>query len=461
MAERKKKEEAAPDELQTRWPAEKIETRKVKILVPYANNARTHSDNQIDQIAESIKEWGWTVPVLIDEQDGIIAGHGRVLAANLLKIKEIPVMIATGWSETKKKAYIIADNKLALNAGWDENLLRLEMEMLKDAGFDLSLTGFNRDELDDMFPAVNLTDEDEVPDAPDFPTSELGDLWTLGNHKMLCGDSTSIEAVEKLMNGQRADMVFTDPPYNVDYKGAGKNTSRTIMNDKMTPEAFVEFLNGSFKSLKAAIKKGASCYIFHSHKTAMTFEAALKKNNFHIDTQLIWNKPSAGMGNNDYRTKHEPFFYCYQEKTEKKFYGDRTGTTVWRIPKDPTKALKWFMNQLVKDETGKSTVWSMKRSNVLEYAHPTQKPVELCLMALLNSSKSEDIILDLFLGSGTTLIAAEKANRACYGMELDPTYIDVIINRWQNYTGQQAIHENGQTFEEIENGRTQAEANCA
>jgi len=259
------------------------------------------------------------------------------------------------------------------------------------------------------------------------------------SHRIMCGDSTKVEDVEKLMDGKKADMVFTDPPYNVDYKGKGKNTKEGILNDKMSDESFDDFLDNSFLRIKESIKISAGCYIFHSHKTASEFESSIERTGFKIDTQLIWNKPSAGMGMNDYKTKHEPFYYCYLDKQKKAFYGDRTGATVWKIPSEPQKAMKWFIRNMKKQEKGRTTIWSISRANVNEYVHPTQKPIELITKAMHNSSKQEDIVIDTFLGSGSTLIACEKTNRICYGMELDPKYIQVIIQRYIDYTSNKVI----------------------
>jgi DNA modification methylase len=261
----------------------------------------------------------------------------------------------------------------------------------------------------------------------------------------MCGDSTLEEDMEKLMDGHTADMVFTDPPYNVDYKGTGDKTSEGIMNDKMDDEAFHKFLTAAFLVMNKFTNERGGCYVFHSHKTASTFEKTLQDSGFHIDTQLIWNKPSAGLGMNAYRTKHEPFFYCYMDSPY--FYGDRTGTTVWKIPEDIEAQIAWFKKALEKIDQENVTLWSMKREDVSDYVHPTQKPVELVVRAILNSSKSKDVVLDQFLGSGTTLIAAEKARRRCFGMELDPKYLDTIVSRYVQYTGVSMITKNGQPFE--------------
>ena len=293
-----------------------------------------------------------------------------------------------------------------------------------------------------------MSDEEKDDDVPEVlaPQTIQGDLYELGSHRLLCGDSTSPIDMLKLMGTNKADMIFTDPPYNVDYKGSGKNTKDGILNDKMSDSAFAQFLIDTFEQTKNFSKAGAGAYVFHSHKTATDFEVALQHVGYTIDTQLIWNKPNAGLGMNHYRTKHEPFYYCSIGK-EKTFYGDRTGTTVWKIPDTPEAQIKWLEKTMEELEKGKSTIWSIARANVNEYVHPTQKPVELPARAMINSSKQGDIVLDQFLGSGTTLIACEKTARSCYGLELDPKFADTIVQRYVNYTGNTKIKKNGVEIE--------------
>lgn len=403
---------------------------------PYTKNAKKHPKKQIQQIADSIREFGMNQPIVVDKSGVIIVGHGRFEALKLLgwEVKEEWVKVVD-LDEERAKAYRLADNKLN-ESDWDMGLVIEELKGLTDSMIDL--TGFSRDLILD-------TDEsdDEVPSTPERPRSKQGDVYVLGSHRVVCGDSTRHEDYAKLMDGKKADMVFTDPPYNVSYEGSGENTSEGIMNDSMSGPDFQAFLDSAFECIAAVVKKTGGCYVFHSHKTAIQFSLALEKAGFIVDTQLIWNKPSAGMGMNNYRTKHEPFFYCSLEK-EKQFYGDRTGTTVWEVPDDPTKAIKWYLKQKELLEGGRTTVWSMRRANVNEYVHPTQKPVELALTAIIRSSKQEDIVLDPFLGSGTTLIAAHKSGRNCYGMELDPKYVDTIIQRWVDFTSIEEVVCNGE-----------------
>ncbi len=416
-----------------------IENIKISSLKPYEKNARTHPQKQVDLLCKNIEKFGFTTPVLVDENNSVIAGHGRLLALSQLGRDEAPCVRIEGLTEEEVKALRLADNQIAQMGDFDMNLVIEELKGLSESM--LELTGFDKDLI------IEPDEQDDVvPDVPEEPQSKLGDLYELGNHRLMCGDSTLKEHVDVLMNGHKADMIFTDPPYNVDYKGKGENTKNGIMNDKMSDEAFDIFLVEAFNRMAENTKRTAGCYIFHSHKTASDFEKALQLAGFTIDTQLIWNKPSAGMGMNDYRTKHEPFFYAYLSKEDKNFYGDRTGTTVWKIPQDEEKAFKWFLKEQEALEKGGTTVWTMSRASTSEYVHPTQKPAELPVTAITKSSKPDDIVLDLFLGSGTTLIGAEKTGRVCYGMELDEKYIDVIIERWCQFTGIRDIIKNGEKY---------------
>jgi len=396
-------------------PADKVERWSIDKLVPYARNARTHSDEQVGQIAASIKEWGWTTPVLVDEQGSIIAGHGRTLAAQRLQMTEVPVMVAKGWSDAKKRAYVLADNKLAMNAGWDNEMLALELGEIGDLGFDLDLTGFTADEIAALMPEQiepGQTDEDAVPEVPEQPVTVLGDVWILGKHRLMCGDSTSIDAVDKLMDGQKADMVFTDPPYGVDYKG--------INNDDRS--GLEELLRGAFGNYLATSKSGAACYVFHSDKCADIFHQVFREF-FHFSSMIIWAKNSLTLSRTDYQSQHEPCLYGWMKNGTHSFYGDRKQVSVWRFDKERVEG------------------------------HTTPKPVSLIERALQNSSKGGDIISDLFGGSGSTLIACEKTGRISRLMELDPKYVDVIVKRWQDFTGKIATHaETGKPFAEVKNG---------
>jgi len=376
-----------------KWPADKVERRNVADLIPYARNSRTHSEEQVGQIAASIKEWGWTVPVLIEPDGGLIAGHGRILAAQKLGIKDVPCMVAEGWTEAQKKAYVIADNKLALNSGWDDAMLKVELGELDDLDFDLSLTGFGTDELAAFFveETEGLTDEDAVPDVPEVPITVEGDVWLLGRHRLMCGDSTSSTTVDKLMNGQKADMVFTDPPYNIDYQGV-KDKRDKIKNDKMSDEDFTEFLRQSLMGCET-MYVCCSWQYAHLFKEAMTDLARAPK------AMIVWNKVNPAQHLDKYFKQHEIIFY----------YGDFGG-----------------------NKTLRGDVWEMKRQR--NTVHPTMKPVELIDMAMVDQPKKKTVY-DAFGGSGSTLISCEKNHKDCRMMELDPKYCDVIVKRWQDFTG--------------------------
>jgi DNA modification methylase len=411
--------------LKKEWPADKVERRKVSDLIPYARNARTHSDAQVAQIAASISEWGWTTPVLVDETGSIIAGHGRVMAARKLGLSDVPVMVAAGWSEAQKKAYVLADNQLALNAGWDMDLLKIEVGDLNVEGFDLNLIGFDDKLLADLLaePTEGLTDPDEVPEPPADPVTVLGDVWVLGNHRLLCGDSTSIDDLERLCAGQKVDMWLTDPPYNVAYEGKTKK-ALTIQNDSMNDENFRQFLRDAYVAADSVMKPGAVFYILHADSEGYNFRGAAFDAGWKVRQCLIWKKSTMVMGRQDYQWKHEPCLYGWKEGAGHLWAADRKQTTILEFDKPSRNG-----------------------------EHPTMKPVALFEYQLLNNSKGGDIVLDSFGGSGTTMIAAEKNGRHARLMELDPKYCDVIVTRWQDFTGQKAVHEaKGKTFDEMKNG---------
>ena len=401
------------------WPADAVERRPVAALVPYARNARTHSDEQVAQIAASIREFGWTIPVLVDEQGTIIAGHGRVLAAQRLGIAEIPVMVAAGWSEAKRRAYVIADNKLALNAGWDEELLRLELGELKGLGVDLGLTGFGELELEKLLLGTD-GDPDEAPEPPAEPVSKPGDVWICGEHRVLCGDATVRADVEKLLDGELADMAFTDPPYNVNYANSAKDKlrgkNRPILNDTLG-EGFGAFLHAASANMLAVTKGGI--YICMSSSELDTLQKAFREAGGKWSTFVIWAKNTFTLGRADYQRQYEPILYGWKDGADHYWCGARDQGDVW------------FFDKPVKNDL-----------------HPTMKPVALVERAIRNSSKSRDIVLDLFGGSGTTMIASERTGRRARLLELDARYVDVIVQRWQETTGGSASHAaSGQRFE--------------
>jgi DNA modification methylase len=370
-------------------------------LIPYAKNSRTHSPEQVAQIAASIKEFGFRNPILVDGV-GIIAGHGRLMAAQKLNLSKVPTIDCSDMSESQKKAYIIADNKLALNAGWDMDFLKLELQELEDADFDLTLTGFDDKELDALLNVIEgtdgLTDEDAVPEVPEKPKTKLGDIYILGNHRLMCGDSTSIDAVDDLMQSDKADMVFTDPPYGVDYQGIN-NDSRDGLED---------LLRGAFANYFGHSKSGAAIYCFHSDRCADVFHKVFREF-FHFSSMIIWAKNSLTLSQTDYQSQHEPCLYGWMNNGSHSWYSDRKQTSVWEFHKERFEG------------------------------HTTPKPVALVEKAITNSSKGGDIVIDLFGGSGSTMIAAEKTGRCSRLMELDPKYCDVIVKRWEDFTGKKAV----------------------
>ena len=416
-----------------------IEMMSVADLVPYARNSRTHDDAQVAQIAASIREFGFTNPVLIDADGGIIAGHGRVLAARKLKLDTVPCIMLDHLTETQRRAYVIADNKLALNSGWDEELLALELGELQELGFDLDLTGFDADELEALMPVEvpeGLTDDDAVPEVQAEPVSKLGDVWLLGKHRVMCGDSTSIEAVEALLQGQKADMLFTDPPYGVSYEGGHNKKKRNgIIADTLEGDDLTGLFYGAIVAALPNTKDGAAFYIwFASGKSVETF-AALSTIPLKLRAVIQWYKIKSGLG---------AFMSQYIPNCEPCMYLHKTGCSpAWYGP------------------TNEKTVWELKKEARNEF-HPTQKPVELPERAVTNSSKQGDLVLDLFGGSGSTLIACEKTGRHARLMELDPKYVDVIVRRWQEFTGKQATHAaTGATFAEVDANSTLAISEAA
>jgi len=395
---------------------------KINDLVPYARNSRTHSEEQVTQIASSIREFGFTNPVIIDNKNNIIAGHGRVLAAKKLGIDEVPCVVVTGWTEAQKKAYVIADNKLALNAGWDEKMLSLEFDELQELGFDLELTGFSGDEILALKPleeTVGLTDEDDVPDAPEIPKTVLGDVWLLGDHRLMCGDSTSIDAVEKLMDGQKADMVFTDPPYRMQVEGGSNQPiGRAAAKLGEAIKDLCDFDPQEFLGVLPTVfdKNKMNSYVFCNKDLVPDYLQWGVKAGYAFNI-LFWKKPNAIPLGGQWRPDVE-YLLVFRK------------SAIW--------------NNALKD---------VSYSKCLEYGrenstpHPTMKPVDMIVNQVKISSNDNSLVLDLFGGSGSTLIACEKTGRHCRMMELDPKYCDVIIKRWQDFTGKQATHaETGETF---------------
>lgn len=376
----------------------KLEWRSVSSLIPYARNSRTHSDEQIAQIAASIKEFGWTNPILVDGDNGIIAGHGRLSAARKLGHEEVPVIELKDLTETQRKAYIIADNRLALNAGWDNEMLTIELNDLLADGFALDILGFDPKELNALLePDVveGLTGEDEAPPLPEEPKTKLGDIYQLGNHRLMCGDSTSVDAVQTLLQGQRADMVFTDPPYNVAFNGRSGKFD-VIKNDDLPEEQFSQFIQDWLQTFEAF--RPNSYYICCNWAFYGILQSALKPK-----ACIVWAKNVFGLGRG-YRHQHEFIM---------------------------------FDGLIDPDIKNESDLWNIAKDS--KYVHPTQKPVAISERAIKNSTKVNNIVLDYFGGSGSTLIACEKQNRHARLMELDPKYCDVIVKRWEDFTGKKAV----------------------
>lgn len=399
-------------EFQENYPVDK--------LIPYARNSRTHNDEQVAQIVASIKEFGFTNPILIGADDVIIAGHGRLLAAQRMGLKEVPVVRLPHLTETQRRALVIADNKIALNAGWDEEMLALEMKELGDMDFDLDLLGFSLDELKELEafgepePSGNA-DEDEVPEVPEEAVTKSGDMWILGEHRLLCGDTTMVDDLKKLMADDTADMIFTDPPYNVNYGSTMKDSlryhagtlgGRKIMNDNLG-DGFAQFLTDSLSNLM--MFNNGVAYVCMSSSELHTLYSAFVSAGGKWSTFIIWAKNTFTLGRADYQRQYEPILYGWSADKKHYWCGDRDQSDVWEY------------NKPVRNDL-----------------HPTMKPVELVERAINNSSKVGDIVLDGFGGSGSTLIAAEKTRRKARLMELDPKFCDVIVRRWEEYTGNKA-----------------------
>lgn len=412
-------------------PQLKIEYHTIDELIPYTNNARTHSKAQIKKIASSIKEFGFNDPIAIDLNCGVIAGHGRLEAAKLLKLEKVPTIQLGHLTREQQKAYIFAHNRIAMDAGWDMELVQIEMQELKSLGFDLELTGFDNTELTDIFNSKIETpafcDEDEIPEIRRNPCSVPGDLWLLGDHRLMCGDSTMVDSVVKLMNNINPILMVTDPPYGVEYDpawrdeslGAGERSKGKVENDHIADwkDAYSLFT-------------GDVAYIWHAGKYTHIVAQNIIDCGFEIVSQIIWAKNNFAISRGDYHWKHEPCWYAVKKGQKHNWQGARDQSTLWDI-----------QNTHQKDENEK-------------VGHGTQKPILCMQIPIENNTSMDDYVYDPFGGSGTTLIACEKIKRKCFMMELSPVYCDVIIERWQKYTGKKAtLESNGLTFEEMKHGR--------
>ena len=377
-------------------------------LVPYVNNARTHSPEQLAKLRSSLREFGFINPVIIDRDFNVIAGHGRIVAAKGEGITEVPCVFVDYLTEAQKKAYILADNRMALDAGWDEELLRIEIESLQGADFDVSLTGFGEDEIADLFAGDG---EKDVKDD-DFDLSaalekaafvERGDIWTVGRHRLMCGDATSVEDVAALMDGKKANLIVTDPPYGVSFKSG---SGLSIQNDSMKGDEFYTFLYNSFSQMAAHLENGGAAYVFHADTEGLNFRKAFVDAGFHLAGVCIWVKNSLVLGRSDYQWQHEPVLYGFLKNGKHPWYSDRKQTTIWNYDKP-------------------------KRNK----NHPTSKPLDLLGYPICNSSQENAVVLDTFGGSGSTMMACEQTNRICCMMELDEKYASVILRRYVEDTG--------------------------
>ena len=394
-------------------------------LIPYVNNARTHSAEQINKLRSSLREFGFINPVIIDRDFNVIAGHGRIEAAKAEGISEVPCVFADYLTPAQKKAYILADNRMAMDAGWDEELLRIEIEALQAESFDIGLTGFDESEISDLFETDSEVKDDDFDVDAELekpPVTKSGDLWLLGNHRLICGDSTKEETYTLLMDGKKANLVVTDPPYNVNYEGsAGK-----IKNDNMENGRFYQFLLDAFTCMEKAMENDASIYVFHADTEGLNFRKAFADAGFYLSGTCIWKKQSLVLGRSPYQWQHEPVLFGWKKKGRHQWYTGRKESTIWEFDKPKKNG-----------------------------DHPTMKPVPLIAYPIKNSSMSNCIVLDPFGGSGSTLIACEQTDRVCYTIELDEKFCDVIVKRYIEQAGTTEnvyVVRNGQTikFDELE-----------
>lgn len=379
----------------------KMELVDIDKLIPYVNNARTHSPEQINKLRASLREFGFINPVIVDDKFNIVAGHGRVMAAQAEGIKEVPCVYVDYLTEAQKKAYILADNRMAMDAGWDEEMLRVELEALEGMAFDLSMTGFDEKELADLFKTEEEVEDDDFDlDAALEKAAfvKKGDIWTVGRHRLMCGDATSAEDVTKLMDGKKANIIVTDPPYGVSFQSSD---GLSIQNDSLKGEEFYQFLLQAFKNMADNLTKGGAAYVFHADTEGLNFRKAFIDAGFHLAGCCIWVKNSLVLGRSDYQWQHEPVLYGFLQNGNHPWYSDRKQTTIWNFDKP-------------------------KRNK----NHPTSKPLDLLGYPIQNSSQANGIVIDTFGGSGSTLMACEQTNRICYMMELDEKYASVILRRY-------------------------------
>jgi DNA modification methylase len=416
------------------WPADQVERRAIEGLIPYATNPRLHTEADLGKIVASILKWGWTMPVLVDERGELISGHARVGAAMILELKSIPVIVAKGWSDEEKRAYRVADNQLAARASWDPGLLRDELQALDFADFDLGLIGFEPDQLESILAGLGssgLTDPDSVPEVPDKPVTRPDDIWSLGNHRVVCGDSTKAADVAAVLAGSEPHLMITDPPYGVSYDpawralrglGAGNLAQGKVLNDDRADwrEAYALF-------------PGDVAYVWYGALHGDVVAADLAACGLQLRAQIVWVKQHFTLSRGHYHWRHENCWYAVREGKAGHWQGDRTQTTVWEIANNNP-----FGN----------------RQREPSWGHGTQKPVECMRRPIVNNSRPGQLVYDPFLGTGTSLIAAEMSGRICCGLEISPAYVDLILQRWQTFTGRTAVHQaSGQSFDERTDGQ--------
>lgn len=435
--------------------ASRLEHWPLDRLVPYARNARTHSDAQIDKLAASMIEFGFTAPILVDEGSGILAGHGRLEAARKIGLASVPVIELTHLTPAQKRAYIIADNRLAEDAGWNQELLAEEIRALAADGFNVELTGFESAELDDFLKTAAGAEGSGAPDAappvsPGRCVAQLGDVWQLGDHRLLCGDATSVEALQVVMDGAAADAVWTDPPYNVDYTG-GTAEALKIENDAQAPADFDAFLRAAFTGICSVLKPGGVIYVAHADTKGLEFRRAFVESGFHLASCLIWRKNALVLGHADYHWQHEPILYGWRDDGAHEWLGARdkstdvalieagfqqTGDNEWQLAQGETTLIVRGENLTIHRAHG-SVFFEEKPSASVQ--HPTMKPVALIERMLINSCRRGAVVLDPFAGSGSTAIACQRLGRRARLVEIDPRYCDVIVRRWQDFTGRAAL----------------------
>lgn len=475
------------------WPAFNTERRQAVDLKTNPVNAKQHPRSQIEMIAAGMREFGWTMPILVDENDVILAGHARLEAAELLQYQEVPVIVARGWSDAQKRAYVEADNRLSEIGAWDYDLRREELEALRNLGFAMDAIGWGEAELDEFLKVgvAKGKDPDATPDLPAVIVVQGGDVWQLENHRIVCGDSTKEETWAALFGRERdrAAMVFTDPPYGVSYE-ARSGEFAVIEGDHKRRDDLYKMLVQAFRMMARFADDAAAFYVWHASSTRTDFTQAMTAAGLVERQYLIWAKPSIGLGHSDYRWTHEPCFYASKQISSPRFYGDASETTVWRVKvssgretatvigpgvmvldghgnsmyvqQRPPKSKKPREVRVQEDgelvlvnESGLGTVWEVKRDR--NYQHPTQKPVELATRAIENSSQRDEIVVDGFAGAGTSIIGAEMTGRRAFCVELDPAYVQVCIERWQDYSGKVA-RLNGIAYPEVARTRSQSNA---